>query len=114
MTRILRGGPILRIVAAAIVSVTVAWPSVAADQEPDSQEKGLAPTAEQQAAQRALLKARYATFRAALEKARADSQTARRAFLQQQRAALDAENARVMAEIARRQLASPTTTKPAQ
>jgi hypothetical protein len=114
MTRILRGGPILRIVAAAIVSVTVAWPRVADAQEPDSQEKGVAPTAERHAAHHAALEARHATFKAALEKARANAETARRAFLDQQRAALEAENARVMAEIARRQLASPITTKPAQ
>ena len=112
MTEILRGWRIVRIVAAAILSASAAWPSVAAAQEPDAQRKGDAPTAEQRAAHRATLKARHATFMAAIEKARANADVARRAFLDKQRAALGAENAKVMAEIARRRGESPEPQEP--
>jgi hypothetical protein len=109
MTEILPGRRIVRIVAVAILSASAAWSSVvAADQERGARRKGDdATTAEQHAAHRAKLKVRHSTFKATLEKARADAEIAHRAFLDKQRAALAAENAKVMAEIARRRAESP-------
>ena len=101
MTGILRGWRI-SFVAVAMLSASAGWPSVGLDQESDAQNRGESLTAEQQAAHRALLKARYATFKTALEKARADAEMTRRAFLDKQRAALDAQNAKVVAESAER------------
>jgi hypothetical protein len=84
---------IVTIVGAALLATLAAWPGVLAGQQPaDAKKKDVLitkPTPEQVAAHRNVLQAR------------SDGEAARRAFLDKQRAELKAENAKVMAEIAR-------------
>ena len=105
MIKIFRRRQIVTIVGAALLAALAAGPGVLADQQPaDAKKKDVVitkPTAEQVAAHRKALQARHATFKAAMVKARAEGEDARRAFLDKQRAELKAENAKVMAEIAR-------------
>lgn len=107
---------IAAIVAALLVAVSAAPPCIVlGHQRTDTPKKDDAiskPTAEQAAAHRQTLERRHVTFKAALAKARADTQAARTRFLDKQRAALDAENAKVMAEIARRRGESPEPQEP--
>jgi len=105
MIRIFGRRQIVTIVGAALLTALAAWPGVLAGQQPaDAKKKDVVttkPTPEQAAAHRKALQARHATVKAALVKARAEGEAARRAFLDKQRSELKAENAKVMAEIVR-------------
>jgi hypothetical protein len=105
MIRIFGHPQIVTIVGVALLAALAAWPGVLAGQQPaDAKKKDVVitkPTPEQVAAHRKALQARHATVKAALVKARAEGEEARRAFLDKQQAELKAENAKVMAEIAR-------------
>jgi hypothetical protein len=104
MIRIFGRRQIVTIVGAALLAALAARPGVLVGQQPADAKKDVVitkPTSEQVAAHRKALQARQATVKAALVKARADGEAACRAFLDKQRAELKAENAKVMAEIAR-------------
>ena len=101
---------VLTIAGAVLVAMLVARPGVLAGQQPaDSKREDVVvtkPSPEQLAAHRSALQGRHAMVEAALVKARAEGEAARRALLEKQRAAQGAENAEVMAEIARRRASS--------
>jgi hypothetical protein len=89
-------------VVAALFSTT----AILAGQQPAAAKKQdvviTKPTREEMAMHRKALQARQTTVKAALVKERAKGEAARQAFLNKQQTQLKAENARVMAEIARR------------
>ena len=108
MSNIPGGRPVVTIAGAVLLTGLAALPGLATAQQPETTRKKdtvTTPTAEQAAAHRKTLEAGHAAFKTAMAKARADGAAARQAFLDKQRVALQSENARVLAEIARRSAA---------